>query len=46
LKDLIDFGFAKHVDEHLLDFDDEGNLRDAIDGKNERKGGGQGGGND
>ena len=38
LKDLIDFGFADHVDEHLLDFDDEGNLRDAIDGKNERKG--------
>jgi hypothetical protein len=26
LKDLIDFGFADHVDEHRLDFDPEGGL--------------------
>lgn len=43
LKDLIDFGFADHVDEHRLDFDAEGGLLQAIDGKNERKGGGPGG---
>jgi TATA-binding protein-associated factor Taf7 len=39
LKDLIDFGFADHVDEQLLEFDEEGNLTRVIDGKNDRKGG-------
>jgi hypothetical protein len=36
---LIDFGFADHVDEQLLDFNEEGNLTRVIDGKNDRKGG-------
>jgi len=39
LKDLIDFGFADHVDEQLLDFDEKGDLTKIIDGKNDRKGG-------
>lgn len=33
LKDLIDFGFADHVDEQLLEFDEAGNLKSIIDGK-------------
>ena len=33
LKDLIDFGFSEHVDEQLLEFDDEGKLKKIIDGK-------------
>lgn len=37
LKDLIDFGFSDHVDEQLLDFDDEGRLRHLISGKPQEK---------
>lgn len=33
LKDLIDFGFSEHVDEQLLDFDENGKLKAIIDGK-------------
>jgi TATA-binding protein-associated factor Taf7 len=33
LKDLIDFGFAEHVDEQLLDFDENGKLKTVVDGK-------------
>ena len=32
LKDLIDYGFAKHVDEQLLWFDQEGNLHKIEEG--------------
>ena len=37
LKDLIELGFSEHVDEQLLDFDEDGELKNVIDGKNERK---------
>ena len=33
LKDLIDYGFADHVDEQLLDFNEHGKLNKIIDGK-------------
>jgi hypothetical protein len=33
LKDLIDYGFADHVDEQLLEFDEKGILRNVVDGK-------------
>ena len=33
LKDHIDFGFADHVDEQLLEFDEEGKLVKITDGK-------------
>lgn len=40
LKDLIDYGFADHVDEQLLDFDEKGDLTKVIEGnKNDKKGG-------
>jgi len=38
LKDLIDLGFSEHVDEQLLEFNDEGVLKSINDGKNDRKG--------
>ena len=45
LKDLIDFGFADHVDEQLLDFDENGKLKHVIDGKyRDNKGAGNAGG--
>lgn len=37
LKDHIDFGFADHVDEQLLHFDDDGVLKDITDGKSNQK---------
>lgn len=37
LKDHIDLGFADHVDEQLLHFDDDGNLVQITDGKSHQK---------
>ena len=34
---MIDLGFSEHVDEQLLEFNDEGALKSIHDGKNDRK---------
>ena len=37
LKDLIDTGFADHVDEVLLEFDDEGRLDKKVEGNQKKQ---------